>query len=82
MVTVGSFIERMITQEQETYLADAQRVAELAAHIANTPPSATRAVSGDLTRLSQHVADLLRRAAKLEATIEMAALLEDQGAAS
>ncbi len=75
-VTAEALLSRGVAREQEDFIRDARRVAELAAHIPENPPTAQRAVSGDLTRLSQYVADLLRRAAKIEATIEAVGLME------
>ncbi|MEV7511772.1 hypothetical protein AB0O57_27840 [Streptomyces sp. NPDC091201] len=68
MTSVEAFLDRMINREREAFLEDARRVAEMAARIADTPPTATLTVSGEVIRLSQHVAELLCRTAKLEAT--------------
>ncbi|THA79763.1 hypothetical protein [Streptomyces sp. A0592] len=81
MTTADALLDRLITHEQDALAIDARRVAELAARIADNPPSATRSTSGDVTRLSQYVTELLRRTAKLEATIEAAQLMKNQNTA-
>ncbi|MFJ6784702.1 hypothetical protein [Streptomyces yangpuensis] len=71
----------MINREREAFLEDTGRVAEIAARIADTPPTATLTVLGEVIRLSQHVVELLRRTAKLEATAEAVELMKDQNSA-
>ncbi|GAA2199914.1 hypothetical protein [Streptomyces bangladeshensis] len=75
-ITAATALTRAITWEQEAFARDAEMAARTAAHIAANPPTAGRSVSGDLTRLSQYVADLLRRAAKIEAGLEAISLMD------
>ncbi|MER6196054.1 hypothetical protein ABT234_01565 [Streptomyces sp. NPDC001586] len=63
LTTVDAFLDRMITRERATVLDEARRVADLAARIADAPPTATTTTSGEVTRLSQYVTELLRRTA-------------------
>ncbi|MDX5563729.1 hypothetical protein PYK79_10740 [Streptomyces sp. ID05-04B] len=75
-VTAATALTAATQWEQEAFIRDAERVAQAAAHIAANPPTAERTtVSGDLTRLSQNVADLLRRAAKIEANFQALSLM-------
>lgn len=75
-LTSAAFLSRTVTKEQEAFTHEARLVAEQAARIAANPPTVQRSVSGDLTRLSQEVAFLLRRAAKIEASLEALGLME------
>ncbi|SFY52058.1 hypothetical protein [Streptomyces sp. F-1] len=79
-ITAAHALARSITGEQQMFTEDAQRIAEQAAYIAANPPVEGRTVSGDLTRLSQYVADLLRRAAKIEASVQALALMKAEAA--
>ena len=73
-IDAATALSRVTEWEQEAFARDAERAAHAAAHIAANPPTMGRTVSGDLARLSQAVADLLRRAAKIEASLEALSL--------
>ena len=78
-ITAKTLFARNIEGETETFKRDAKYVAELAAHIADkTPSSSQKTTSGDLIRLSQYVADLLRQASKLEASLAALELMESE----
>ncbi|MGW7504437.1 hypothetical protein [Streptomyces albidoflavus] len=66
------YFQRHIASEQESFTRAARRIAEVASHVADNPPSeSSRIASGEIVRLAAYVADLLRTASKLEATIEV-----------
>ncbi|MCX5000967.1 hypothetical protein [Streptomyces longwoodensis] len=75
MIDAAAALTRATEWELEAFVKDAEKAARDAAHIAANPPTMGRTVSGDLTRLSQYVADLLRRAAKIEASFEALSLM-------
>jgi hypothetical protein len=74
-LTAANFLARSIEQEQERFTQEANRLVEQAAHIAATPPSSQRKVSGDITRLIQEASFLLKRAATIEAGAEALGLM-------
>lgn len=75
-MTSAAFLARQINQEREQFAVDAQRASELMAGIAANPTS--KLVGGDLSRLSQQVAELVRRASRIDAWREAHALLESE----
>ncbi|MEV8455465.1 hypothetical protein AB0467_34580 [Streptomyces sp. NPDC052095] len=76
-LTAASFLSRSIEDEQRRFTQEAERLAEQATRIAATPPSAGRnTVSGDLTRLIQEAAFLLKRAVTIEAGLEAVSLMD------
>ncbi|MFE9252898.1 hypothetical protein [Streptomyces sp. NPDC007088] len=78
--TTVDFYARIITSEQEKFSRDADYAAELMAVIAKNPDAASTV--GDLTRLQQRVTELLRRAAKIEASREAEKIMRSETAAT
>lgn len=68
VITPASMLASSVAREQEMFTRDASYAAELLTRIAETPDAAH--VVGDLTRLSQQVAELVRRAATIKASAE------------
>lgn len=79
-LTAASFMSRSIQDEQRRFAQEAERLAKQAAYIAANPPSDGRAVSGDITRLIQEAAFLLKRAATIEASLEAVGLMNAEAA--
>ncbi|MFD9575357.1 hypothetical protein ACFWBI_36760 [Streptomyces sp. NPDC059982] len=77
MTAVG-LLARQLDGEEAEFAADARAAADLATDIASGPARATTA--GDLTRLSQRVAELVRRAAKIQGARETLTVLTAPGA--
>lgn len=75
-ITAADALARSIAWEQEAFARDAEMIVRQATHIAANPPAVGRTVSGDVTRLAQYVADLLRRSAKIEASLEALTLMD------
>ncbi|MEV5319100.1 hypothetical protein AB0K92_15840 [Streptomyces sp. NPDC052687] len=66
-------------RDREEFARDARAAAELLTHIADNPGRS--GIGSDLSRLSQQVAELVRRAAKISATEEASALLKAEAEA-
>ncbi|MFJ3601958.1 hypothetical protein ACIPVA_04085 [Streptomyces anulatus] len=79
-VTAHDALTYSLKREQAQFSEEAERLAKQAAYIAATPPSDGRAVSGDITRLIQEAAFLLKRAATIEAGLEAAGLMGAEAA--
>ncbi len=77
MMNHADFLARQLDGEEAEFAVDARAVADLAAEIASGPTRTTTA--GDLTRLSQRVAELVRRAAKIQGARETLAVLTAPG---
>ncbi|MYT79292.1 hypothetical protein YW3DRAFT_07114 [Streptomyces sp. MnatMP-M77] len=73
-------LDYSLKREQAQFSEEAERLAKQAAYIAANPPSEGRAVSGDITRLIQEAAFLLKRAATIEAGLEAAKLMNAETA--
>ncbi|MFJ9213058.1 hypothetical protein [Streptomyces sp. NPDC102264] len=74
MNSATRMLRRLIEHDRERFADDARNMAELAARVAEAP-SASR-VPGDLSRLSQGVADLIRRDAWIRARVEAVGLVD------
>ncbi|WP_331728931.1 hypothetical protein OG693_39040 (plasmid) [Streptomyces sp. NBC_01259] len=74
-LTAASFLSRSIEDEQRRFTQEAELLAEHAARIAANPPTGKRTASGDLTRLIQEAALLLKRAVTIEAGSEAIGLM-------
>lgn len=79
-VTANEALSYSLKREQAQFAEEAARLASQAAYIAANPPSEGRAVSGDITRLMQEAAFLLRRAATIEAGLEAVGLINAEAA--
>ncbi|MEW2068612.1 hypothetical protein [Streptomyces sp. NPDC007346] len=80
-VTAHDALAYSLKREQAQFSEEAKRLAEQAARIAANPPAAGRnTVSGDLTRLIQEAAFLLKRAATIEAGLEAVGLMGAEAA--
>lgn len=71
--TAASALASVIAAEQKQFAREANDAAELMEQIAKDPTSSR--ISSDLSRLSQQVAQLIRRAAKIDASQEAAQLM-------
>lgn len=69
----ASKLSSSVAREQRTFTHDADYAAELLKRIEKTSDAAH--VVGDLTRLSQQVAELVRRAATVKASLEALELM-------
>ncbi|MFE9913466.1 hypothetical protein [Streptomyces clavifer] len=69
-VTAQDALSYSLKREQAQFAEEAERLAEQAAYIAANPPSDGRTVSGDITRLMQEAAFLLKRAVTIEAGLD------------
>ncbi|MFJ1900417.1 hypothetical protein [Streptomyces sp. NPDC088115] len=74
-LTAASFLSRSIEDEQRRFTQEAELLAEHAARIAANPGCGKRTASGDLTRLIQEAALLLKRAVTIEAGSEAIELM-------
>lgn len=74
ITTQADALRRTAAQDQEAFSRDARDVADLAEHIAASP--AAQNLSGDLSRLSQQVTELVRRAARIKATVEALEMMQ------
>ncbi|MFD5221379.1 hypothetical protein ACFWMH_27440 [Streptomyces tendae] len=72
-LTPAALLARNVAAEREIFAREAQYAAELMKQIADNPESAV--VGGDLTRLSQRVTELVRRAAAIKASAEAVELM-------
>ncbi|KQX44540.1 hypothetical protein OH797_38435 (plasmid) [Streptomyces anulatus] len=79
-VTAHDALTYSLKREQAQFAEEADRLAKQAAYIAANPPSEGRAVSGDITRLIQEAAFLLKRAATIEAGLEAVGLMDAETA--
>ncbi|MGC4925497.1 hypothetical protein [Streptomyces sp. DT117] len=79
-VTASDALTYSLKREQAQFSEEAQRLAKQAAYIAANPPADGRTVSGDITRLIQEAAFLLKRAATIEAGLEAVGLVGAEAA--
>ncbi|WP_329212309.1 hypothetical protein [Streptomyces sp. NBC_01708] len=79
-VTAHDALTYSLKREQAQYAEEAERLAKQAAHIAANPPTDGRTVSGDIARLIQEAAFLLKRAVTIEAGVEAAGLMNAETA--
>ncbi|MFJ3283322.1 hypothetical protein [Streptomyces halstedii] len=77
-VTAHDALAYSLKREQGQFAEEAERLAKQATYIAANPPADGRTVSGDITRLIQEAAFLLRRAATIEAGLEAVGLMNAQ----
>ncbi|MGW2652176.1 hypothetical protein ACWC1D_00720 [Streptomyces sp. NPDC001478] len=82
MVTAKEALAYSLKRDQAQFVEEAERLASQAAYIAANPPSDGRSVSGDITRLIQEAAFLLKRATTIEAGLGAVALMNGETAAS
>ncbi|MFF7795526.1 hypothetical protein [Streptomyces sp. NPDC007991] len=73
-ITPARILASTVARDQEVFARDAGYAAELLKLIADTPDAAH--VVGDLTRLSQQVSELIRRAATIKASSEALGMME------
>lgn len=73
-ITPASMLASSVARDQMTFTRDASYAADLLKRIADTPNAAH--VVGDLTRLSQQVSELIRRAATIKASAEALDLMK------
>ncbi|MYW29685.1 hypothetical protein [Streptomyces sp. SID2119] len=74
-VTARDALAYSLKRDQAQFAEEAERLAKQAAYIAANPPADGRSVSGDITRLMQEAAFLLKRAVTIEAGLEAVGLL-------
>ncbi|WP_228994313.1 hypothetical protein [Streptomyces sp. DH8] len=74
-VTAHDVLTYSLKREQTQFTEEAERLAKQAAYIAANPPADGRSVSGDITRLMQEAAFLLKRAVTIEAGLEAVGLM-------
>ncbi|MFF6931590.1 hypothetical protein [Streptomyces californicus] len=74
-VTARDALSYSLKRDQAQFAEEAERLAKQAAHIAANPPTDGRSVSGDITRLMQEAAFLLKRAVTIEAGLEAVGLM-------
>ncbi|MFJ8923820.1 hypothetical protein ACIREK_30635 [Streptomyces sp. NPDC102415] len=74
-VTATDALAYSLKREQAQYAEEAERLAKQAAYIAANPPTDGRTVSGDISRLIQEAAFLLKRAVTIEAGLEAIGLM-------
>ncbi|MFE7485426.1 hypothetical protein [Streptomyces sp. NPDC057552] len=79
-VTAHDALTYSLKRDQAQFAEEAERLAKQAAYIAANPPTAGRAASGDLTRLIQEAAFLLKRAVTIEAGLEAVGLMGAEAA--
>ncbi|MGW3400295.1 hypothetical protein [Streptomyces zhihengii] len=79
-VTANDALTYSLKRDQGQFAEEAERLAKNAAYIAANPPSDGRTVSGDITRLIQEAAFLLKRAVTIEAGIEAVGLMNAEAA--
>lgn len=81
LVTAHDALTYSLKRDRAQFAEEAERLAEQAARIAANPPGAGRnTVSGDLARLIQEAAFLLKRAATIEAGLEAVGLMGAEAA--
>lgn len=73
-ITPASMLASSVAREQEMFTRDASYAAELMQRIADTPDAAHSV--GDLSRLSQQITELIRRAATIKASTEALGLMK------
>ncbi|MFI6210283.1 hypothetical protein ACIBAI_28610 [Streptomyces sp. NPDC051041] len=73
-VTAASVLARQVADDQDEFARDAREAADLLGWIAEHPEESR--VLGDLSRLSQQVTELVRRAARIKASTEALRLME------
>ncbi|GAA2806479.1 hypothetical protein [Saccharopolyspora taberi] len=69
----ASMLVRAVAREQAEFDRDAREAADLAARIVKRPTASL--VSGDLSRLSHAVAELVRRHTRIQASTEAVTLM-------
>ncbi|MFD4595688.1 hypothetical protein [Streptomyces rubiginosohelvolus] len=74
-VTAHDALSYSLKRDQAQFAEEAERLAKQAAYIAANPPTDRRTVSGDITRLMQEAAFLLKRAVTIEAGLEAVGLM-------
>ncbi|MFF4858573.1 hypothetical protein ACFY2N_27170 [Streptomyces rubiginosohelvolus] len=74
-VTAHDALSYSLKRDQAQFAEEAERLAKQAAYIAANPPADGRTVSGDITRLMQEAAFLLKRAVTIEAGLEAVGLM-------
>ncbi|WP_405506273.1 hypothetical protein OG323_05845 [Streptomyces cyaneofuscatus] len=79
-VTAHDVLTYSLKREQGQFAEEAERLAKQAAYIAANPPADGRTVSGDIARLIQEAAFLLKRAATIEAGLEAVGLMDAETA--
>lgn len=79
-VTAHDALAYSLKREQAQYTEEAERLARQAAYIAANPPTDGRTVSGDINRLIQEAAFLLKRAVTIEAGLEAVGLMNAETA--
>ncbi|MGW6466045.1 hypothetical protein [Streptomyces rubiginosohelvolus] len=81
-VTAHDALSYSLKRDQAQFAEEAERLAKQAAYIAANPPADGRSVSGDITRLMQEAAFLLKRAVTIEAGLEAVGLMSAETAAT
>ncbi|MFF3531365.1 hypothetical protein ACFYX5_32290 [Streptomyces rubiginosohelvolus] len=79
-VTAHDALSYSLKRDQAQFDEEAERLAKQAAYIAANPPADGRSVSGDITRLMQEAAFLLKRAVTIEAGLEAVGLMSAETA--
>lgn len=79
-VTASEALTYSLKREQGQFADEAERLAKQAEYIAANPPTNGRTVSGDITRLIQEAAFLLKRAVTIEAGMEAVGLMNVEAA--
>lgn len=74
-VTARDALAYSLKREQGQFAEEAERLARQAAYTAANPPADGRSVSGDITRLMQEAAFLLKWAVTIEAGLEAVGLM-------
>lgn len=74
-VTASEALTYSLKREQGQFAEEAERLAKNAAYIAANPPADGRTVSGDINRLIQEAAFLLKRAVTIEVSLEAVGLM-------
>lgn len=80
LVTAHEAMTYSLKREQAQFAEEGERLARQAAYIAANPPTGGRKVSGDITRLIQEAAFLLKRAVTIEAGLEAVGLVSAETA--
>ncbi|MFD7867971.1 hypothetical protein [Streptomyces sp. NPDC059783] len=80
MVTANEALSYSLKRDQAQFIEEAECLASQAACIAANPPSDGRSISGDITRLIQEAAFLLKRATTIEAGLGAIALMNGETA--